>query len=50
MPDFHRSMKDSLRTPEQGADTVVWLAVAEAAAKNPSGRFYHGVCVIYRSK
>uniref|UniRef100_A0A674NS99 Dehydrogenase/reductase 12-like a n=1 Tax=Takifugu rubripes TaxID=31033 RepID=A0A674NS99_TAKRU len=42
MPDFHRSMKDSLRTPEQGADTAVWLAVAEAAAKNPSGRFYHG--------
>uniref|UniRef100_A0A674MNZ9 Dehydrogenase/reductase 12-like a n=1 Tax=Takifugu rubripes TaxID=31033 RepID=A0A674MNZ9_TAKRU len=41
MPDFHRSMKDSLRTPEQGADTAVWLAVAEAAAKNPSGRFYH---------
>lgn len=42
MPDFHRSMKDSLRTPEQGADTVVWLAVSEAAAKNPSGRFYQG--------
>ncbi|CAG6007900.1 unnamed protein product [Menidia menidia] len=40
MPDFHRSMKESLRTPEQGADTVVWLAVSEASAKNPSGRFY----------
>ncbi|CAI5694610.1 unnamed protein product [Oreochromis niloticus] len=40
MPDFHQSMKDSLRTPEQGADTVVWLAVSEAAVKNPSGRFY----------
>ncbi|XP_051935028.1 DHRS-12_like_SDR_c-like domain-containing protein [Hippocampus zosterae] len=40
MPDFHRSMKDSLRTPEQGADTVVWLAVSEAAAAKPSGRFY----------
>ncbi|XP_037534379.1 DHRS-12_like_SDR_c-like domain-containing protein [Nematolebias whitei] len=40
MPDFHRSMKDSLRTPEQGADTVVWLAVSEAAAANPSGHFY----------
>ncbi|CAB1450703.1 unnamed protein product [Pleuronectes platessa] len=40
MPDFHRSMKESLRTPEQGADTVVWLAVSEATAKNPSGRFY----------
>ncbi|XP_063762814.1 DHRS-12_like_SDR_c-like domain-containing protein isoform X2 [Eleginops maclovinus] len=40
MPDFHRSMKESLRAPEQGADTVVWLAVSEAAIKNPSGRFY----------
>ncbi|KAG7237196.1 hypothetical protein INR49_032694 [Caranx melampygus] len=26
--------------PEQGADTVVWLAVSEAATTNPSGRFY----------
>uniref|UniRef100_A0A8C5EGV4 Dehydrogenase/reductase SDR family member 12-like n=1 Tax=Gouania willdenowi TaxID=441366 RepID=A0A8C5EGV4_GOUWI len=41
MPDFYRSMKGSLRSPEQGADTVVWLAVSEAATKNPSGRFYH---------
>ncbi|XP_027900966.1 DHRS-12_like_SDR_c-like domain-containing protein isoform X2 [Xiphophorus couchianus] len=40
MPDFHRSMKDSLRTPDQGADTVVWLAISEAATTNPSGRFY----------
>uniref|UniRef100_A0A673L374 Dehydrogenase/reductase SDR family member 12-like n=2 Tax=Sinocyclocheilus rhinocerous TaxID=307959 RepID=A0A673L374_9TELE len=40
MPDFHSSMKERLRTPEQGADTVVWLAVSEAAGKNPSGRFF----------
>ncbi|XP_043975530.1 DHRS-12_like_SDR_c-like domain-containing protein isoform X2 [Gambusia affinis] len=40
MPDFHRSMMDSLRTPDQGADTVVWLAISEAATTNPSGRFY----------
>lgn len=40
MPDFHRSMKDRLRSPEQGADTVVWLAVSEAAIAKPSGRFY----------
>ncbi|KAF7646909.1 hypothetical protein LDENG_00180580 [Lucifuga dentata] len=40
MPDFHRSMKDSLRTPDQGADTVVWLAVSEAAATKPSGHFF----------
>ncbi|KAL4647159.1 dehydrogenase/reductase SDR family member 12-like isoform X1 [Arapaima gigas] len=40
MPDFHQSMKNKLRTPEQGADTVVWLAVSEAAAARPSGRFF----------
>ena len=28
MPDFHAKMKDKLRTVEQGADTVVWLAVS----------------------
>lgn len=42
MPDFHRSMKESLRTPDQGADTVVWLAVSEASITNPSGSFYQG--------
>ncbi|MBN3295727.1 DHR12 reductase, partial [Amia calva] len=40
MPDFHRSMKDKLRSPEQGADTVVWLAVSEAADALPSGQFF----------
>uniref|UniRef100_A0A4W5RM56 Dehydrogenase/reductase 12-like a n=1 Tax=Hucho hucho TaxID=62062 RepID=A0A4W5RM56_9TELE len=40
MPDFHQSMKDSLRTPEQGADTAVWLAISEAAATKPSGSFF----------
>ncbi|KAJ8388699.1 hypothetical protein AAFF_G00131080 [Aldrovandia affinis] len=40
MPDFYQSMKDKLRSPEQGADTVVWLAVSEAAAAKPSGRFF----------
>ncbi|XP_076833528.1 DHRS-12_like_SDR_c-like domain-containing protein [Brachyhypopomus gauderio] len=40
MPDFHSSMKERLRTPEQGADTLVWLAVSEAAIAKPSGRFF----------
>ncbi|KAM8903868.1 DHRS-12_like_SDR_c-like domain-containing protein [Spinachia spinachia] len=40
MPDFHRSMKESLRAPEQGGDTAVWLSVAEAPPTNPSGLFY----------
>ena len=32
-------MKDSLRTPEQGADTIVWLAVRPNEELN-SGAFY----------
>lgn len=43
MPDFYLSMKERLRTPEQGADTVVWLAVSEAAVTNPSGSFFQGM-------
>ncbi|CAL8350503.1 unnamed protein product [Lota lota] len=40
MPEFHSSMKESLRTPEQGADTAVWLAISDAASTMPSGHFY----------
>ncbi|XP_027001183.1 dehydrogenase/reductase SDR family member 12 isoform X1 [Tachysurus fulvidraco] len=40
MPDFHAKMKNKLRTEAQGADTVVWLAVADAAVKHPSGLFF----------
>lgn len=34
LPAFNKLMKPFLRTPEQGADTIVWLAVA----KSPSGQ------------
>lgn len=40
LPQFYEMMKDNLRTPAQGADTVVWLAVSKAAVKHPSGLFY----------
>lgn len=43
MPGFYERMKDKLRTVEQGADTIVWLAMTEnEAAVNPenSGEFY----------
>ena len=39
MPGFHRKMKDRLRTPEQGADTITWLAIADMT-KETSGSFY----------
>jgi dehydrogenase/reductase SDR family protein 12 len=37
IPRFWQVMRKRLRTPEQGADTIVWLAVAPAL---PSGRFW----------
>ena len=39
LPKFFKRMKKRLRTAEQGADTIVWLAVAEAAS-GASGKFW----------
>jgi hypothetical protein len=39
IPRFYRLAKRALRTPEQGADTIVWLAVAQSVA-GTSGRFW----------
>ncbi len=40
LPSFHRLLGPALRTPEQGADTIVWLAGAPAEILG-SGRFWH---------
>jgi dehydrogenase/reductase SDR family member 12 len=37
LPRFHKLMKPALRSPEEGADTIVWLA----ATKRPGGGFWH---------
>jgi dehydrogenase/reductase SDR family member 12 len=39
LPRFHRVMRPLLRTPEQGADTIVWLAMCERIA-GESGKFW----------
>lgn len=42
MPSFYNMMKNKLRTVEQGADTILWLAITanpEAGIKN-SGQFF----------
>jgi NAD(P)-dependent dehydrogenase (short-subunit alcohol dehydrogenase family) len=39
LPRFHRVTEAILRTPAQGADTVVWLAASDAA-RGASGRFF----------
>ncbi|XP_054480644.1 dehydrogenase/reductase SDR family member 12-like [Anoplopoma fimbria] len=40
MPQFHHMMGERLRSVEQGADTVVWLALSRAAARKRSGQFF----------
>ena len=39
LPGFAKLMSPLLRTPQQGADTIVWLAASPAAA-NLSGGFF----------
>ncbi|MCB9604681.1 MAG: SDR family NAD(P)-dependent oxidoreductase [Sandaracinus sp.] len=39
LPRFRRVTKAILRTPAEGADTIVWLAASPAAA-DPKGRFH----------
>ncbi|UOX90792.1 SDR family NAD(P)-dependent oxidoreductase [Amycolatopsis sp. FBCC-B4732] len=39
LPSFRRVLQPVLRTPEQGADTAVWLAAADP--QPASGRFWH---------
>lgn len=39
LPGFHRLTRSILRTPEQGADTIVWLAAAAEAGK-VTGKFW----------
>ena len=42
MPSFYEKMKNKLRSVEEGADTIVWLAVSDAAVKLKSGCFFQG--------
>jgi len=37
LPGFHRALRPLLRTPAQGADTIVWLGSADV----PPGRLWH---------
>lgn len=42
MPSFYERMKDKLRSPAEGADTGVWLALSPAATKAENGAFFQG--------
>jgi dehydrogenase/reductase SDR family protein 12 len=40
LPRFYQATRPLLRTPAQGADTIVWLGAADGPAQHP-GRFWH---------
>ncbi len=40
LPRFHAVTRRILRTPAEGADTVLWLAASERAGTAPGGRFW----------
>ena len=40
LPRFYRASRPLLRSPQQGADTIVWLGAADEAAAS-SGGFWH---------
>lgn len=40
LPQFYEKMKPTLRTPEQGADTALWLAVSPTVPRADNGGFF----------
>ncbi|XP_064639734.1 dehydrogenase/reductase SDR family member 12-like [Lineus longissimus] len=40
MPSFYESMKGQLKTAEQGADTITWLSLSDAALALKGGEFF----------
>ena len=42
MPQFREKMINSLRTPEQGADTLVWMCCYENLESIENGAFFQG--------
>ena len=42
MPSFREKMINKLRTPEQGADTLVWMCCVDNIEKFPNGSFFQG--------
>lgn len=40
MPAFYERLKGRLRNVDEGADTIVWLAISDEAMQYPSGSFF----------
>lgn len=40
MPDFYSRFHKEFRTAKQGADTIIWAVVSDAARTFPNGSFF----------
>jgi dehydrogenase/reductase SDR family member 12 len=41
MPDFYAKFGKHFRTPQQGADTIIWAVISDKARRNfPNGSFF----------
>ena len=46
MPSFREKMLNKLRTPEQGADTLVWMCCYPNLEKSANSSFFQGVYLL----
>lgn len=42
LPDFYKRMEGRLRSTEEGADTITWLAISPSALTHENGSFFQG--------
>jgi NAD(P)-dependent dehydrogenase (short-subunit alcohol dehydrogenase family) len=42
MPGFYRSEASTMRTVDQGADTIIWLAISQDIPSDGNGCFFFG--------
>ena len=45
MPEFREKMLNKLRTPEEGADTLVWMCCCTDLEKYPNSSFFQGFLI-----
>ena len=41
--EFYERMKEKFRSPEEGADTVIWLALSKKSLTMKNGSYFQGI-------
>lgn len=48
IPGFYKALKSQMRSAEEGADTIVWLAASDEARGNKYGQFFFDRAIVPR--